>query len=171
MMVKHTRYMKVDSENPASLSRAVKNIIRVLGFDGCLNFFAGPIDSKFKAELNFFNVHYSYTHIVGTSGGNTEDMKEAIEMMTAGKINPAAMITHIGGLNSVVDTVLNLPKIPGGKKLIYNHIDLPLTAIADFEELGKTDPMFAELDKICKAHNNLWNAEAEKYLLANAKKD
>jgi len=30
--------------------------------------------------------------------------------------------------------------------------------------------MFAELDRLCKAHNNLWNPEAEKYLLANAKK-
>ena len=68
-----------------------------------------------------------------------------------------------------MDTVLNLPSIPGGKKLIYNHIDLPLTAIADFEEAGTTDPMFAELDKICKAHNGLWNTEAERYLLANAK--
>lgn len=27
------------------------------------------------------------------------------------------MITHIGGLNSVVDTILNLPEIPGGKNL------------------------------------------------------
>ena len=65
---------------------------------------------------------------------------------------------------------LNLPKIPGGKKLIYNQIDLPLTAISDFAEKGKADPLFAELDKLCKANNNLWNPEAEKYLLANAKK-
>ena len=72
-------------------------------------------------------------------------------------------------LNTVIDTVLNLPKIPGGKKLIYNHLDLPLTAIADFEEAGKTDPLFAELDRLCKANNGLWNPEAEAYLLANAK--
>lgn len=68
----------------------------ILGFDGCLNFFAGPTNSQFKAEFNWYNVHYLYTHVVGTSGGNTSDMKEAIEMMTSGKINPAAMITHIG---------------------------------------------------------------------------
>ncbi|MBR5529585.1 MAG: zinc-binding dehydrogenase [Oscillospiraceae bacterium] len=142
----------------------------ILGFDGCLNFFAGPTDSKFKAPFNWYNVHYLYTHVVGTSGGNTNDMQEAIKMMNEGKLNPSALITHIGGLNAVVDTVLNLPSIPGGKKLIYNHIDLPLAAIADFEELGKTDPMFAELDRLCKANNNLWNPEAEKYLLANAKK-
>ena len=70
---------------------------------------------------------------------------------------------------SVAETTLNLPKIPGGKKLIYTHISLPLTAIADFEEKGKTDPMFAELAAICKKHNGLWSGEAEKYLLANAK--
>ena len=42
-------------------------------------------------------------------------------------------------------------------------------SIDDFAEKGKTDPLFAELDKICRAHKGLWNAEAEKYLLANAK--
>ena len=138
----------------------------ILGFDGCLNFFAGPTDSQFKAPFNWYNVHYLYTHVVGTSGGNTEDMQEAIAMMNAGKLNPSGLVTHIGGLNAVVDTVLNLPSIPGGKKLIYNHIDLPLTAIADFEKLGETDPMFAELDRLCKANNGLWNPEAEKYLLS-----
>jgi hypothetical protein len=96
-------------------------------------------------------------------------MQEAIEMMNAGKLNPSALVTHIGGLNAVIDTTLNLPKIPGGKKLIYNHIDLPLTAIADFEAKGESDPLFAELARICKANNNLWCPEAEKYLLANAK--
>ena len=153
----------------APVKPVVEQADDILGFDGCLNFFAGPTDSQFKANFNWYNVHYLYTHVVGTSGGNTDDMREAIEMMNAGKINPASMITHVGGLNTVVDTVMNLPKIPGGKKLIYNHIDLPLTAIADFEEAGKTDPLFAELDRICKAHNGLWNAEAEAYLLANAK--
>ena len=142
---------------------------RLLGKDGCLNFFAGPANSEFKAEFNFYNVHYGSTHVVGTSGGNTADMIESIEMMNKGLLNTASMITHIGGLNCVVDTVMNLPKIPGGKKLVYTNIDLPLTAIADFEKLGETDELFKNLAEICKRHNMLWNAEAEKYLLANAK--
>ena len=153
----------------APVKSVVEQADAILGFDGCLNFFAGPTNTQFKAEFNFYNVHYLYTHLVGTSGGNTSDMKEAIEMMTSGKINPAAMITHVGGLNAVVDTTLNLPNIKGGKKLIYTQIDLPLTAIADFAEKGKTEPMFAELAEICDRHNGLWNAEAEKYLLAHAK--
>lgn len=142
---------------------------RILAKDGCLNFFAGPIDPKFSAMFNFYNVHYSATHIVGTSGGNTDDMKESLEMMEQGKINPAAMITHIGGLNAVIETTLNLPKIPGGKKLIYTNIDLPLTAISDFEEAGKTDPMFKKLHEIVRANNGLWCVDAEKYLLSSAK--
>lgn len=139
---------------------------RLLGRDGCLNFFAGPMDSGFSATLNFYNVHYASTHIVGTSGGNTDDMKEALELSERGKINPAAMITHIGGLDAVVHTTLNLPKIPGGKKLIYTGISMPLTAIADFERLGESDDFFKRLAEICDAHNGLWNAQAEKYLLS-----
>ena len=149
----------------APVRPVVEQADAILGFDGCLNFFAGPTDSNFKAEFNFYNVHYLYTHVVGTSGGNTSDMKEAIEMMTSGRLNPATMLTHIGGLNAVVDTTLNLPNIKGGKKLIYTQIELPLTAIADFEKLGESDPLFAKLAEITARHNGLWSPEAEKYLL------
>ena len=142
---------------------------RILGRDGCLNFFAGPTDPNFTAEFNFYNVHYASTHIVGTSGGNTDDMIESLEMMEKGLLNPAVMITHIGGLNSVIDTILNLPNIPGGKKLIYNDIDLELTAIEDFRKKGRTNPMFEKLAEIVEANNGLWCTEAEEYLLANAK--
>ena len=87
-------------------------------------------------------------------------------MMTSGKINPAAMVTHIGGLDAVVDTTLNLPNIRGGKKLIYTQIEMPLVAIADFAKLGETDPMFKPLAEITERSNGLWSAEAEKYLLS-----
>ena len=95
-----------------------------------------------------------------------DDMKEALEVMTDG-LDPAGLVTHIGGLNAVPETTLNLPNIPGGKKLIYTHTDLPLTAISDFEEMGKTIPLFAKLHEICARHSGLWNIEAEDYLLAN----
>lgn len=140
----------------------------VLTKDGCLNFFAGPSDVNFKAEINFYDVHYAFHHLVGTSGGNTDDMKESLEMMADGRLNPSAMITHVGGLDAVVDTTLNLPNIPGGKKLIYNHKKMPLTALADFENLGKTSAFFAGLDKLVKANNGLWSAGAEAYLLEKA---
>ncbi len=139
----------------------------ILGFDGCLNFFAGPANPDFRASLNFYNVHYTASHIAGTSGGNADDMIEGLGMMSKG-LDPAGLVTHIGGLDAVIDTTMNLPQIPGGKKLIYTHIDMPLTPIAEFGEKGKTDPLFAGLDAICKKNNGLWSVEAENYLLENA---
>ncbi|MCL2814132.1 MAG: DUF3006 family protein [Oscillospiraceae bacterium] len=141
---------------------------KILGRDGCLNFFAGPTDPRFSAEFNFYNVHYISTHIVGTSGGNTADMVESLEMMSSGLIDPSMMITHIGGLDAAAGTILNLPNIRAGKMLIYTNIKMPLAALGDFGELGKTDPMFAGLDGIIKKNNGIWCHEAEKYLLANA---
>jgi threonine dehydrogenase-like Zn-dependent dehydrogenase len=149
----------------APVKQVVEQADRILGFDGCLNFFAGPEDPEFSAMFNFYNVHYAFTHIVGTSGGNTEDMKEALAMMAEGKLNPAVMITHIGGLDAVVDTTMRLPKIPGGKKLIYTNISMPLTAIEDFAQKGKTDPFYRKLDSIVKKNKGVWCGEAEAYVL------
>jgi threonine dehydrogenase-like Zn-dependent dehydrogenase len=140
----------------------------ILAFDGCLNFFAGPDDPNFSATFNFYNVHYAYTHIVGTSGGNNDDMVEALDIMSKG-LDPAGLVTHIGGLNAVAEATNNLPNIPGGKKLIYTHIDMPLTPISDFEKLGETNELFKELAVICSRHNGLWSVEAETYLLENYK--
>jgi threonine dehydrogenase-like Zn-dependent dehydrogenase len=141
----------------------------ILGFDGCLNFFAGPTNPEFKAEFNFYNVHYSFTHIVGTSGGNTDDMRESLKLMSEGKINPAVMITHVGGLDSVVDTTLNLPHISGGKKLIYTNISMPLVSLYDLGKSGATDPLYSGLHEIVAKNDYIWSLKAEKYLLANAK--
>lgn len=137
---------------------------KLLAFDGCMNFFAGPTDNQFKADINLYNAHYTSTHILGTTGGNNDDLIEANKLAAAGKIEPAVMVTHVGGIDSIIDATLNLPKIPGGKKLTYTQFDMPLTAIEDFEELGKNDPLFAKLDAACKKNRGLWSAEAERIL-------
>ena len=153
----------------APVASVVELASDILGRDGCLSFFAGPTDPKFSAKLNFYDVHYNSTHVIGTTGGNTADMVESLELTAAGRIRPAVMVTHVGGLDSCAETTLNLPKIPGGKKLIYTNINLPLTALDDFAKAGETDPLFKALAEICARHNNLWNGEAEQYLLAHAK--
>jgi len=137
----------------------------ILAFDGSLNFFAGPLDKNFSANFNFYNVHYAQHHVTGTSGSTPEDMRDIVALIGENRLDPSVMITHIGGIDAAIDTTINLPNIPGGKKLIYTHIELPLTALTDFEKLGETDERFKDLDKIVKANNNLWCAEAEEYLL------
>ncbi len=149
----------------APVSSVVELADKILGFDGCLNFFAGPTDKAFSANFNFYNVHYARHHVVGTSGSTVEDMQDIVRLIEKKRIQPAVMITHIGGIDAAIDTTLRLPSIAGGKKLIYTHINLPLTAIADFKELGKTDARFAVLADMVERNNGIWCAEAEKYLL------
>lgn len=146
----------------------------ILGYDGCLNFFAGPSQKDLYGSLNLYDLHYSAHHVVGTSGGGTEDLRESVELMAAGRINPSAMITHIGGITVVPETVLNLPEIPGGKKLIYTGLEIPLVALEDLEKFASCNDapggsrLWGELADIIRVHEGLWSAEAEKHLLARA---
>ena len=153
----------------APVASVVTQSSAILGRDGCLNFFAGPTDNKFSATMNFYDVHYNSTHVMGTTGGNTDDMIESLKLTAEGRINPAVMVTHIGGLDSVAETTLNLPKIPGGKKLIYTHLTMPLTALTDLRAKGEAegDQRLIALADIVDAHQGLWCPEAEEYLLAN----
>lgn len=139
----------------------------ILGKDGCLNFFAGPTDTNFGARINFYNIHYAATHTVGTTGGNTDDMKESLRLAEAGRVRPEVMVTHIGGLDSAAEATLTLPDKPAGKKLVYTGIRMPMTAIDDFTVLGRDDQRFAHLARLCEGHGGLWSAEAETYLLKN----
>lgn len=147
------------------IKSVVEQADRILGRDGCLNFFAGPTDTGFSAAVNFYNVHYNSAHVMGTTGGNTSDMLESLRMTEKKLINPAVMVTHIGGLDSAAEATLKLPELPGGKKLVYTGIDMELTAIEDFAAKGKENPHFAQLAAITKRSRGLWSAEAERYLL------
>ena len=151
----------------APISAVVELGDSILAFDGCLNFFAGPIDKGFSAPVNFYNVHYAQHHYAGTSGSTPEDVKDIVKLIGEGRIDPAAMVTHIGGIDATIESTLNLPHILGGKKLIYTHVELPLTAISDFEKLGESDVRFANLAELVKKNYGLWCAEAERYLLDN----
>jgi len=140
----------------------------LLGYNGCLNFFAGPSKPDFKAPINFYDVHYMGHHVVGSSGGNTDDLRDALTLSAQGRVNPSVMVTHVGGIDSAAQATIDLARTPGGKRLVYTHVSMPMTAISDFAEAGKTDPLFAGLAAICERHNGLWSDEAERHLLARA---
>ena len=87
----------------------------------------------------------SHVIYIGIASFSSMASCESLELTAAGKIRPAVMVTHVGGLDCCAETTLNLPNIPGGKKLIYTHINMPLTAIDDFAEKGRGDPPCAGL--------------------------
>lgn len=61
------------------------------------------VDNQFSAEMNLYNTHYTSTHILGTTGGNTDNLIEAIDLAAKGRINPAVMVTHVGGIDSIAE--------------------------------------------------------------------
>ena len=154
----------------APLPELIELADSLLAPDGCINFFAGPTSPDLSAKINFYKIHYAGTHVVGTSGGNLGDSLEALDLIACGKINPAIMITHIGGITAAKDTTMRLPQLGGGKKLIYTQIDLPLISLEDLPKLGRDSDLFAELAQLCDSHNGLWNSEAEQLLLNRAQK-
>ena len=138
--------------------------------DCCINFFAGPTDREFTANINLYRVHYDSVHYMGTGGGSPQDTMDSIKLIEDGTLNPAAMITHIGGLDSVVDAVYGMEKPDGLKKLSYSGLKLPMAAIDDFGELGKENELFRALAEMVSTNNGLWCDEAEQYLLEHAER-
>lgn len=145
----------------------VKSGEAMLAYDGCLNFFSGPANKEFTAEINFYNVHYNSTHIVGTSGGNTDDMKQALDLIERKDINVAKIATHILGLDKVAETTLNIPKIPGGKKIVYTQKKFDLISLENIKNVND-DKVYIGLSEIIRKNDGLWSLEAEEYLLKNA---
>ncbi|HFO0432177.1 TPA: zinc-binding dehydrogenase [Enterococcus faecium] len=142
------------------VSSVVADASKVINPDGCVNFFAGPQNQDFTAEINFYDVHYSFTHYVGTSGGNTEDMRKAVRLIEDKKVKVANVVTHILGLNAVAETTLNQPEIGGGKKLVYTHKNMDLTKLANVDTTS-------ELSEILLETNGIWSKKAEDFILKN----
>lgn len=153
----------------APVQSVIETADKISGVDSCLNFFAGPTTKEFYANINFYDVHYNYKHIIGTSGGDIEDMKEALRLIEQNDVNAAIMVSHVGGLDCAAEATLNLPNIPGAKKLIYCGIKMPLIAIDELADATENE-LFVQLGKLCKRHNMLWNEEAERYLLEHGEK-
>ncbi|MBP2058201.1 threonine dehydrogenase-like Zn-dependent dehydrogenase [Lactobacillus colini] len=137
-----------------------KMAAKLLNEDGCLNQFAGPIKKDFTVPINLYDVHYNFTHLVGTSGGNAENESQAAKLIADHRLNVAKVITHVLGLNAAAETTLSQPNIGGGKKVVYTHKNF------DRIELAKVDPN-TELGKILSKHDGLWSHEAEQWIMNN----
>ncbi|QSX09134.1 zinc-binding dehydrogenase [Alkalibacter rhizosphaerae] len=136
---------------------------KLLNVDGCLNFFAGPSDRDLYASINVYDIHYNSHHYVGTSGGDTLDMRKAIFLIEEKKVEVAKIVTHILGLKDAAQVTKDLPELGGGKKLVYTHQDLKYTDITALDENS-------QLGRILKNTRGVWSREAEEYLLGQVPK-
>ncbi len=138
--------------------------------DGCINFFAGPAVHNMPGALNLYRVHYDGIHVVGTAGSIPADMTDILTLMQEHKIRGGVLVSHILGLNAAKEALLAMEQPSGAKKVCYNALELPLIAIAELPELGKTNELYRVLAEIVERNDGLWCREAEDYLLENAPK-
>lgn len=153
----------------APVKKMVMQGEELLAYDGCLNFFSGPSDRKFTSEINFYNVHYNATHIVGTSGGNTDDMRQALNLIENKTVDVAKIATHVLGLDAVAKTTLDLPNLAGGKKIVYVQKAFELTSVDSINNMDDNE-FRIKLAELVDKNNGLWSLEAEKYFINNAPK-
>ncbi|AXQ77644.1 L-sorbose 1-phosphate reductase [Streptococcus chenjunshii] len=132
----------------------------LLNPDGCLNFFAGPQSKDFSASVNFYDIHYAFTHYVGTSGGSVADMRRAVDAVEKKQVTAANIVTHVLGLNALAETTLSQPDIGGGKKLVYTHKNFNRLELA---EVCQKDP---DLARILDKTAGIWSKEAEDHVLS-----
>lgn len=90
-------------------------------------------------------------------------MKDAIRCIENKVVDLAKIATHVMGLNDVCDSIMQLPTLPGGKKIVYSQKNYPITDVNSFG----AGAMEEKLKEIVKKHNGLWSAEAERCFLEN----
>jgi hypothetical protein len=106
-----------------------------------MNFFAGPAKADFKASINFYDVHYMGHHVVGSSGGNTKDLQDAMNYAAQGLITPSVMITHVGGIESVAETTKTFRRSQAARKLVYTHVSMPMTRDRRLSDARREGPL------------------------------
>ena len=153
--------------------KLIETADKLLGENGTHNFFAGPSDKDLSAQVNFYHIHYSHHRHIGISGGNTQDLKEALDLIEKKRLSPAKMISAVGGLDSVIRAIENFPNLPAGKKMIYTGVKMPLVELSELKKLSQKEniPLFykkiyRDLYAITSGNKGLWCKEAEKYILS-----
>ena len=90
-------------------------------------------------------------------------MRTAIRLIEEKKVNVAKVVTHILGLDSVVETTLNQPEIAGGKKVVYTQKKFDLKSL---DEIINDENNI--LGNILKESNGVWSKKSEDYVLDKA---
>jgi len=109
----------------APVAPLVEQADRLLGHDGCLNFFVGPQQIRVSQQNQFLQCPLRCDHVVGTSGGNTADMVEINWTMMSEIFVILATDGHaIRRLNSVPETTLQSAEDSGREKADLYNISL-----------------------------------------------
>ena len=101
-----------------------------LGRGGVTNLFGGLKAGDSVIELDARRIHYDSVSAVGSSGSDPSDMREALEMIAAGKIQPGNYVAAVGGLDAARDLIEAVrAQELDGKGIIYPSLRRPLAEV------------------------------------------
>jgi L-iditol 2-dehydrogenase len=101
-----------------------------LGRGGVTNLFGGLKAGDSVIELDARRIHYDSVSAVGSSGSDPSDMREALEMIAAGKIQPGNYAAAVGGLDAARDLIEAVrAQELDGKGIIYPSLRRPLAEV------------------------------------------
>lgn len=118
-----------------------------LAFAGVMNLFGGLSRGAHELTVDALDVHYREIQIVGTSGGDSWDMRATLDLLADGTIAGENYVFGVGGLQHAIPLLHRMSEEKmNGRIILYPHLDIPA---------------FIETD--------IWTREDEKRLFAQAR--
>jgi len=127
-----------------------------------INIFAGiPAEVKQDIDLDTYIVNKCY--MFGTSGSRLIDMKIVLEKVTSGRLDTDYSVAAVSGMAGALEGLAAVKnRTIAGKIIVYPQLQkMPLIPLSCMKDIY---PKVAENIK-----NGIWNKQAEKQLIRNAK--
>ncbi|MCL5104713.1 MAG: zinc-binding dehydrogenase [Armatimonadetes bacterium] len=142
----------------APVPALIEAALPYLATDGLLNIFAG-IPKGTPAMLDLSVTYMRGNRFVGSSGSRPRDMVDTLAYTESGELPTRNSMAAVGGIDAMAEGVraVKEARFPG-KIVIFPHIQLPLTALTELENVLPN--VHAKLK-----NGTFWTQEAEDELL------
>ena len=111
-----------------------------LGRGGVTNLFGGLKAEDSMIQVDARRIHYDSISVVGSSGSDPSDIREALAMISAGKIRPGNYVAAVGGLDAARDLIEAVrAQQLDGKGIIYPQLRRPLQRVEGWSAQSERD--------------------------------
>ncbi|TFG49467.1 MAG: hypothetical protein E4H40_02960 [Candidatus Brocadiia bacterium] len=120
--------------------------LKLLARAGVANLFGGLAQGQHILEVNVIDVHYNEIKIVGSSGGDPCDLKDALDAIAKKDIDAGNYVTAVGSLRHTSE-VLGLIKENKilGRVILYPHIELEQLQFVEHWDIDKEAELFRQI--------------------------
>jgi L-iditol 2-dehydrogenase len=111
------------SVGEASLAESA---FRYVAKGGTINLFAG-LPRADRLSIDPYQIHYEEVRLVGTFGFAPQHFKQALDLLAAGKVNAAGIVTNTVPMNGVLAAIQDMAEFRGIKTVVkFGEEGLPM---------------------------------------------